>query len=202
MELETKALLGKQVTDIYGRNLGRVIGIDRNPFGEMEGVQVEGIAGNILTVNTRQIALTPKSVTLTPGWKLEAEELLTELSTLQKRVTALESLKDTNEIDGEIYEEILVTQKAGYLDKVNIAAALADSIKAKLRSVTGQISSLTRYLVNAKLDHKSGKLDGASLKLAQDSIEPSLRPLISEKNDLAASLKSLENVLPARVSLS
>ncbi len=32
-ELESKALLGKEATDLYGRHLGRVIGIDRTPFG-------------------------------------------------------------------------------------------------------------------------------------------------------------------------
>ncbi len=201
-ELETKALLGRPVADIYGRALGRIIGIDRNPFGEMEGVQVEGIGGNIASVKSRQIALTPRTVTLTPEWKIEAEEVITELSTLRKRVTALESLKESDEIDGEIYMEILAAQKAGYLDKVKSAEALADAIKARLGGVASQVSSLTRYLVNAKLDHKSGKLDESSLKLARESIEPSLRPLISEKNDLVASLKNLEKVLPSRVSVS
>ncbi len=163
---------------------------------------MEGIGGNITSVKARQIALTPKNITLTPEWKLDAEELVSELTTLRKRVTALESLKESNELDREIYDEMLAAQKAGYLDKVKSAAGLADSIKARLGSVTGQISSLTKYLVNAKLDHKSGNLDEPSLKLARDSIEPSLHPLISEKNDLAASLKNLETVLPSHFALS
>ncbi len=201
-ELETKALLGRGVADIYGRVLGRIIGIDRNPFGELEGVEVEGIGGNIISVKARQIALTPRAITLTPEWKIEAEELVSELTTLRKRVIALESLKESNEVDTDIYDEILAAQKTGYLDKVKSAEALADSIKARLGRITGQISSLTKYLVNAKLDHKSGNLDEPSLRLAQDSIEPSLRPLISERNDLVASLKNLEKVLPSRVALS
>jgi len=52
------------------------------------------------------------------------------------------------------------------------------------------------------LDHKSGELDEASLKLAQSSIEPSLRPLIAERNDLIASIKIVEQVLPAKVSIN
>jgi hypothetical protein len=201
-ELETRALLGRGVADIYGRVLGRVIGIDRNPFGELEGVQVEGIGGNIISVKARQIALTPKTITLKPQWKIDAEDVVSELTTLRKRVIALESLKNSKEVDTEIYDEILAAQKTGYLDKVKSGEALADSIKARLGTVTGQISSLTKYLVNAKLDHKSGSLDEASLKLAQGYIEPSLRPLISEKNDLAASLRILENVLPSHVALN
>jgi len=75
-------------------------------------------------------------------------------------------------------------------------------MKHRLSEVAGQISSLTRYLVNAKLDHKSGELDEESLKMAQGSIEPTLHPLIAERNDLAGSLKTLEEVLPSRVTIS
>jgi len=160
------------------------------------------VGGNILAAKARQIALTPKTITLTPEWKVESEDVISELTTLRKRVNALESLKDTKEIDGEIYVEILESQKAGYLEKVKSAEATADSMKARLGLITGQISSLTRYLVNAKLGHKSGELDESSLRLAEESIEPSLRPLIAERNDLTASLKTMEKILPARVSMN
>lgn len=201
-ELETRALLGRSVMDVYGRSLGRVIGLERNPFGELEGVQVEGPGGQIVSAKARQLALTPKSITLTPDWKLESEDVISELSLLRKRISALESLKETKEIDGEIYAELVDSQKAGYVEKVRAAEALAASMKRRFAEITGNISSLTKYLVNAKLDHKSGELDDESLKLAQGSIEPTLRPLIAERTDLAGSLKSLEQILPTKVSLS
>jgi uncharacterized protein (DUF342 family) len=200
-ELETKALLGHSVVDTYGRVLGRVIGIERNTFGELESVQVEATGGQIAIAKARQIALTPKSITLTPEWKLESEDIISELSLLRKRISALESLKETKEIDNEIYSELVDSQKAGYFDKVKTAEALAASMKRRLSEVTDNISSLTRYLVNAKLDHKSGDLDDESLRIAQGSIEPTLRPLIAEKADLSGSLKTLEQILPSRVTI-
>lgn len=200
-ELETRALLGHPVTDTYGRNLGRVIGIERNPFGELESIQVESTAGQIVIAKSRQVALTPKTITLTPDWKLESEDIISELGLLRKRIGALESLKEAKEIDNEIYSELVESQRAGYLDKVKAAETLAASMKNRLLEVTRNIVSLTRYLVNAKLDNKSGELDDESLKLAQGSIEPTLRPLIAEKTDLASSLKTLEQVLPSRVTV-
>ena len=198
-ELETKALLGRSVNDIYGRLLGRVIGIERNPFGEMEGVQVEATGGIIMTAKARQMALTPKTITISPEWKLESEDIISELTLLRKRVGALESLKDSREIDGEIYSELLESQKTGYLDKVKLATALVNTMRSRLNELTAQITSLTKYLINAKLDHKSGELDEESLKLAQGSIEPSLRPLIAERNDLTTSIRTVEQVLPSKV---
>jgi len=59
------------------------------------------VAGNgILTAGARQIALTPKNITLTPEWKVESQDIISELTILRKRVTALESLKDAKEILG------------------------------------------------------------------------------------------------------
>ncbi len=200
-ELETKALLGHSVTDTYGRSLGKVIGIERNAFGELESVQVEAAGGQIAIAKARQIALTPQSITLTPEWKLESEEIISELSLLRKRIGALESLKDTKEIDNEIYSELVDSQKSGYFEKVKTAEALANSMKRRLSEVTDNISSLTRYLVNAKLDHKSGELDDESLKIAQGSIEPTLRPLMAEKVDLSGSLKNLEQILHSHVTI-
>jgi len=88
------------------------------------------------------------------------------------------------------------------VEKVRAAEALAASMKRRFSEISNNITSLTRYLVNAKLDHKSGSLDDESLKLAQGSIEPNLRPLIAERTDLAGSLKALEQILPARVAIS
>ena len=162
---------------------------------------MEAQGGQIVIAKARQLALTPRSITLSPDWKLESEDSIAELTLLRKRISALESLKETKEIDSEIYAELVESQRVGYLDKVKAAEALAASMKRRLSEVAGHISSLTRYLVNAKLDHKSGELDDESLKLAQGSIEPTLRPLIAEKTDLAGSLKALEQVLPSRVTI-
>ncbi len=129
-DLESKALLGKGAADVYGRHLGRVIGIDRTPFGELSGVQIEAVGGSILTAKTRQVALTPNRVTVTPEWKLDSHDTISELATLGKRIVALESLKDSREIDAEIYAELLGAQKEGYLDKVKAGQALQCSIRS------------------------------------------------------------------------
>jgi hypothetical protein len=201
-ELETRALLGHPVIDTYGRSLGRVIGIERNAFGELESVQVEAPGGQIVIAKARQLALTPKNITLTPDWKIDAEDITSELTLLRKRIGALESLKEAKEIDNEIYAELVDSQKAGYLEKVKTAEALAATMKRRFSEVTSNLASLTRYLVNAKLDHKSGELDDESLKMAEGSIEPTLRPLIAEKTDLANSLRTLEQILPSRINIS
>lgn len=199
-ELEIKALLGREIVDIYGRTLGRVIGVNRNQYGEMEGLEVESPGGNVIDLPAKSVMLTPKTVTATPEWKVEAHELTVEITTVKKRMVALEALRSQEgSVDREVYEELLDAQRSAYLSLVKEAEGLADAIKSRLEKTNGKVTSLTRHLVNAKLDHQSGELDEASMKLAVGSIEPSLRPLIAERNDLSATLKSIVEFLPTRV---
>lgn len=193
--METRALLGRNVTDSYGRNLGRVIGLEKNHFGELEAVQVEALAGQIVSAKTRQLSVTPKSVSLTPEWKLDSNDLIQELSILRKRVSALEELRSSGEIGGEVYNELLSAQKTGYAEKLHSGRQLLESMSQRHAGITAQISSLTKYLANAKLDHKSGILDESSFKIAEQSLKPTLAPLIMEKADLASTMKELETIL-------
>jgi len=201
-ELEAKALLGKSISDVYGRSLGRIIGVNRNQFGEMEGLEVESPGGNVIDIPSKSIMLTPKMVTATPEWKVDAHELSGEIATVKRRIVALEGLRDKGDVDREIYEELLEAQRSGYLSKVKQAEALVGALRAKLERTNNQLTSLTKHLVNAKLDYQSGEIDEASMKLAVGSIEPSLKPLIAEKNDLSSTLKTLEDLLPAHVRAS
>src|SRR5436309_1435574 len=82
-ELEAKALLGKSISDVYGRSLGRIIGVNRNQFGEMEGLEVESPGGNVIDIPSKSIMLTPKIVTATPEWKVDAHELTGEIVTVK-----------------------------------------------------------------------------------------------------------------------
>ena len=201
-ELEAKAFLGKGITDVYGRALGRIIGVNRNQFGEMEGLEVESQGGNVIDVPSKSIMLTPKTITAAPEWKVDAHELTSEIATVKKRIVALEGLRDKGDVDREIYEELLEAQRSGYLSKIKQTEALVGSIRSRLERTNNQLTSLTKHLVNAKLDYQSGEIDEASMKLAVGSIEPSLKPLIAEKNDLSSTLKTLEDMLPSHVRTS
>jgi len=201
-ELEAKALLGKSITDVYGRILGRIIGVNRNQFGEMEGLEVESQGGNVIDVPSKSIMLTPKTITAAPEWKVDAHELTSEIATVRKRIVALEGLRDKGDVDREIYEELLEAQRSGYLSKIKQTEALVGSIRSRLERTNNQLTSLTKHLVNAKLDYQSGEIDETSMKLAVGSIEPSIKPLIAEKNDLSSTLKTLEDMLPSHVRTS
>src|SRR3989442_6518462 len=113
-ELEAKALLGKSISDVYGRSLGRIIGINRNQFGEMEGLEVESPGGNVIDIPSKSIMLKPKMETATPERKVDAHELTSEIATVKKRIVDLEGLRDNGGVDREIYEELLAAPKYGY----------------------------------------------------------------------------------------
>src|SRR3989442_6903395 len=104
-ELEAKALLGKSISDVYGRSLGRIIGVNRNQFGEMEGLEVESPGGNVIDISSKSIMLTPKMVTATPEWKVDAHELTGEIATVKRPIRVPEGLRDQGEVERGINHE-------------------------------------------------------------------------------------------------
>jgi hypothetical protein len=198
IELETRTLLGRNVIDSYGRNIGRVIGIDRNDYGELEAVQVESVAGQVISAKTRQLTVTPKTVSVIPDWKVETNDIVNELSVLYKRLSGLGSLRESGEIPVEIYTELLENQKKGYNEKLHAGKLLLESMHHRLNNTESQISSLSKYLATVKLDYKSGIIDISSLQIAEQSINPSLQSLILEKRDLVDSINRLEHSIASK----
>src|SRR2546428_12129102 len=125
---------------------------------------------------------TPKMVTDTPEWKVDAHELTGEIATVKRRIVALEGLRDKGDVDREIYEELLEAQRSGYLSKVKQTEVLVGALRAKLERTNNQLTILTEHLVNVKLDYQSGEIDEVSMKLVVGSIEPSLKAFIVVKN--------------------
>jgi hypothetical protein len=52
-ESELKSFLGKRTADPYGRNLGKIIGVTLNDYGEMEAVEVEKGTGELQRIPVR-----------------------------------------------------------------------------------------------------------------------------------------------------
>src|SRR2546430_16620016 len=111
-EREAKALLGKSISDVYGRPLGRIIGVNRNQFGEMEGLEVESPGGNVIDIPSKSIMLTPKMVTATPEWKVDAHELSGDIATVNRRIDALQGLRGKGDVDRDVFDALLQAQRS------------------------------------------------------------------------------------------
>src|SRR5690242_21040748 len=80
MSEDKLGFVGKQVKDIYGTYMGRVIGIVTEIDGEIEAIGVDTGSGGLKQLPYEQLVIQGEYVFFIPKWRLEAQKLLRQKS--------------------------------------------------------------------------------------------------------------------------
>ena len=97
MSEEKLGFVGKQVKDIYGTYIGRVVGIITEIEGEIETVSVDCGSGGLKQLPYEQLVIQGEYVFFIPKWRLEAQKLLRQKSLTLKRIKALQEIVAEND---------------------------------------------------------------------------------------------------------
>lgn len=194
-ESELRSFLGKGTADFYGRNLGKIIGVTLNDYGEMEAVEVEKGTGELDRIPVDQLTFDRDRVIVVSKWKIEAESLLKEIDSAQKRLNALNTLLKNQEIPKSLYDELSQKQQ-DELDNLKAKKNLAMNIlQSRGRELDIQIEELTKVLIEIKAGKWSSDFSNKAYDVASKSIEPNLSFATKEKKELADSLAKLTKML-------
>jgi len=194
-ESELKSFLGKGTADSYGRNLGRIIGVTLNNYGEMEAVEVEKGTGELDRIPVDQLTFDRDRVVIVSRWKIEVESLLKDIDSAQKRLGALNTLLKNQEIPRSLYDELSRKQQ-NELDNLKAKKNLAMNIlQSRGRELDTQIEELTKVLIEIKAGKWSSDFSNKAYDVASKSIEPNLSFATKEKKELADNLAKLTKIL-------
>ena len=194
-ESELRSFLGKGTADSYGRNLGRIIGVTLNNYGEMEAVEVEKGTGELDRIPVDQLTFDRDRVVIVSRWKIEVESLLKDIDSAQKRLGALNTLLKNQEIPRSLYDELSRKQQ-NELDNLKAKKNLAMNIlQSRGRELDTQIEELTKVLIEIKAGKWSSDFSNKAYDVASKSIEPNLSFATEEKKELADNLAKLTKIL-------
>jgi hypothetical protein len=194
-ESELKSFLGKRTVDPYGRNLGKIIGVTMNDYGEMEAVEVEKGTGELERISVDQLSFGREGITVVSRWRIEVESLIKEIESAQRRLTALNTLLKKEEIPRNLYEELSEKQKRE-LENLQAKKNLAITIlQRRGRELDGQIEELTKVLIEIRAGKWSSDFHDKAYEFASKSIEPNLSFAAKEKRELADSLAKLSKLI-------
>ena len=194
-ESELRSFLGKGTADSYGRNLGRIIGVTLNNYGEMEAVEVEKGTGELDRIPVDQLTFDRDRVVIVSRWKIEVESLLKDIDSAQKRLGALNTLLKNQEIPRSLYDELSRKQQ-NELDNLKAKKNLAMNIlQSRGRELDTQIEELTKVLIEIKAGKWSSDFSNKAYDVASKSIEPNLSFATKEKKELADNLAKLTKIL-------
>jgi len=150
--------IGKQVKDMYGSYVGKVIGLVTDIDGSIESIGVDCGSIGLKKLSYEQLLVQGDFVIFIPKWRMEAQKLLRQKNLTLKRVRALENLvvdndlmKDDAEVLRLIYEKRLVDLQSNEQD-------VKTTLNSRLQELDLQSTTIKTIIFDAKLQYRSNDI--------------------------------------------
>lgn len=164
MSKEDVEFIGKQVKDMYGTYIGKVIGTITDIDGSVQTVGVDCGSEGLKQVPFEQLVVQGQYVIFIPRWRLDAQRLLREKGLTLRRIRALidivsenDDMKEDAELIHEKYKEKLLT-----LDETE--KRIKERLEQRLTDLDNQLKSIRMLRFDAKLQNKSNEISDAKFE--------------------------------------
>ena len=150
--------VGKQVKDMYGAYVGKVIGLVTDIDGSIESIGVDCGSIGLKQLSYEQLLVQGDYVIFIPKWRMDAQKLLRQKNLTLKRVKALENLVADNDLmrdDAEvlhlIYEKRLVDLESNEQEVIN-------TLNSRQQELDLQSTTIKTIIFDAKLQYRSNDI--------------------------------------------
>ena len=152
------ALVGKQVKDMYGTYIGRVIGTITDIDGTTQTVGIDCGSKGLQQIPFEQVVVQGDFVIFIPKWRLESQRVLREKGLTIRRLKALMNIVSDND---EMKEDAEIIHEK-YKSHLSTLEETEKQIKAKLESrleeLSEQMKSIKMLIFDAKVQCKSNEI--------------------------------------------
>ncbi len=157
-------IIGKNVKDMYGTFMGKVIGTITEIDGSIQSVGIDCGSQGLQQIQYEQLVVQGETVIFIPKWRLDSQKLLREKQLTLRRLKALMDIVSENDdmkADAEIIHE-------KYKSKLVSLDEMECQIKAKLEErlieLDEQMKSAKMLSFDAKVQFKSNEISDATFE--------------------------------------
>ena len=157
-------IIGKNVKDMYGTFMGKVIGTITDIDGSIQSVGIDCGSQGLQQIPYEQLVVQNSVVVFIPKWRLDSQRLIREKQLTLRRLKALidivsenDDMKADAEIIHEKYKSKLVT-----LDETE--SQIKVKLEARLTELDEQMKSAKMLLFDAKVQFKSNEISDATFE--------------------------------------
>ncbi len=151
-------IIGKNVKDMYGTFMGKVVGTITDIDGSVQSIGVDCGSQGLQQIQFEQIVVQNDVVIFIPQWRLDSQRLIREKQLTLRRLKALidivsenDDMKADAEIIHEKYKSKLVT-----LDQTQ--SEINAKLEERLTELDEQMKSAKMLLFDAKVQSKSNEI--------------------------------------------
>jgi len=177
-------IIGRQVKDMYGTLVGKVLGTLTDIDGSIQTVGVDCGSEGLKQIQYEQLVLQEDIVIYIPKWRLQAQKFLREKGLTIRRINALEDIVSEN---GEMRDDADVIQNK-YKSKLVTLDQIESKIKSEFLVRLGEIEDqekvVKEILFDAKVQIKSEEISESTFGTIQMHANNILERFSHEKAEI------------------
>ena len=187
-------IVGRQVKDMYGTLVGKVLGTLTDIDGSIQTVGVDCGSEGLKQIQYEQLVLQEDIVIYIPKWRLQAQKFLREKGLTVRRINALEDIvsengqmKDDAEIIHNKYKSKLAT-----LDQIE--SKIKTEFLVRLGEIDDQEKVVKEILFDAKVQIKSEEITESTFTTIQMHANNILERFSHEKAEIDKVQNRIDNL--------
>jgi archaellum component FlaC len=202
MSEEKLGFVGKQVKDIYGTFIGKVVGIITEIDGEIETVGVDCGSGGLKQLPYEQLVIQGDYVFFIPKWRLDAQRLLRQKSLTLKRIKALQDIVAENDSMKEDAEVVYVKYEKKLVELEGVEKQVNDTLNSRIGELDAEARNIKAVLFDAKLQFRSNEMKEETYQQIKVQTDELIEQINNEKTEIGnvrtkLAAQTIENISAA-----
>ncbi|HET7147234.1 MAG TPA: CdvA-like protein [Candidatus Nitrosopolaris sp.] len=204
--------VGKQVKDMYGTFMGKVVGIITDTDGSIESVGVDCGSAGLKQLPYEQLLVQGDYVIYIPRWRLDAQKLLRQKNLTLQRIKGLQDIVAENDLMKDDAELVYLKYEKRLNDLGEIEKSVNDKLQARLNELDTENRSIKTVLFDAKLQFRSNEITEEAYQQISTHTNELIEHITIEKSEInnvktRLTQQTLENIalmprLPTTISTS
>ncbi|HEU4443984.1 MAG TPA: CdvA-like protein [Nitrososphaeraceae archaeon] len=150
--------IGKQVKDLYGTLIGKVMGMITDIDGSIESISVDCGTSGLKQLAYEQLLVQGDYVIYIPRWRLDAQKLLRQKSLTLQRIRALQDIATENDSMKDDVELVYMKYDKRLHDLEENANHLNGNLESRLKELEEESNRIKTILFDAKLQFRSNEM--------------------------------------------
>ncbi len=177
-------IIGKQVKDMYGTYMGKVVGTVTDIDGSIQMVGIDCGLGGLEQIPFEQLVVQGDVVIFIPKWRLDAQRFLREKGLTIRRLRALIDIVSENDEMREDAEIIHEKYKSKLMSLDEAEKEIAATLTARLDRLGSQLRLVKTLLFDAKVQFKSNEISEAKFDLVKTHTGEIIEHIDHEKAEI------------------
>lgn len=194
--------IGKQVKDMYGTYMGKVIGVITDIDGSIESVSVDcGYAG-LKQLMYEQLLVQGDYVIFIPKWRLDVQKLLRQKNLALQRIKALQEMVAANDLMREDVELVYVKYQKRLQDLEDKGKIVLEQLQERLNQIDTESQNIKSVLFDAKLQYRSNEIPEEAYQQISLSTNDLIEHINLEKGEINNVMSRLNQQAFERIDLN